>query len=271
MSADRLHPANPGVGINRYAYALGNPTNLTDRSGLETPICSDFEGDIAGCTMRLPSLDETLTVNGKAPGGLPYLGVLDIILDNLFSRREMSEKIRERVWVERPSKEPDVPATGCTGEGCEPPPQDPPDDPTRPPRFEFPTGTIGVNVFPTLVGINLLVTNGADGFGFCVEPGLGEGLGLTVSPENRRPQSGLRTSAALSLTSPLTGGGTVSAYGSRDILGTGEYTGGTTLTGQLPFSGEQANLDLTSFEYRQSFGLSLALVAYVSGGVCIGY
>jgi len=68
--------------------------------------------------MRLPSLDETLTVNGKAPVGLPYLGVLDIILDSLFSLGEMAENIRERVWVERPNTDIEVPATDCTGEGC---------------------------------------------------------------------------------------------------------------------------------------------------------
>jgi RHS repeat-associated protein len=34
ISPDPMHPASPGVGMNRYAYGLGDPINRTDRSGL---------------------------------------------------------------------------------------------------------------------------------------------------------------------------------------------------------------------------------------------
>ena len=42
LSPDRLHPKMPGVGMNRYAYAGGNPINATDRSGLKR-VCTHEE------------------------------------------------------------------------------------------------------------------------------------------------------------------------------------------------------------------------------------
>jgi RHS repeat-associated protein len=40
LSPDPLHPAEPGVGLNRYSYGLADPINGSDENGLEwTPVC----------------------------------------------------------------------------------------------------------------------------------------------------------------------------------------------------------------------------------------
>jgi RHS repeat-associated protein len=44
VSPDPSHPADAGVGLNRYAYGLSNPANGTDRTGLETVIVCDSTG-----------------------------------------------------------------------------------------------------------------------------------------------------------------------------------------------------------------------------------
>ena len=43
LSPDPMHPAEPGVGLNRYSYGFGNPVNGSDRSGLIWIVCSRLE------------------------------------------------------------------------------------------------------------------------------------------------------------------------------------------------------------------------------------
>jgi len=62
LSADPSHPRLPGVGVNRYAYALGNPIGVTDHSGLDgtdddsAPYCSpsDFPSSSSDSTPSPP-------------------------------------------------------------------------------------------------------------------------------------------------------------------------------------------------------------------------
>ena len=85
VSPDPLHPARPGVGSNRYAYAFGNPANLTDRSGLDTQIVCDkcrhqtrVNGgpwtDWYDCNCRIVNTTPDHQVShgpNRAPGGSP--------------------------------------------------------------------------------------------------------------------------------------------------------------------------------------------------------
>jgi RHS repeat-associated protein len=48
VSPDSQSPIDPGVGTNRFAYALGDPINLSDRSGSDAKPCKEVQSGRAG-------------------------------------------------------------------------------------------------------------------------------------------------------------------------------------------------------------------------------
>ena len=146
LSSDRMHPAKPGVGINRYAYSFGNPVNPGDRSGQMVPCSGAPVGGGSnpfghpGGNVFYPNqpteggirFQDTVTVTGSVT--IPDCSVFD---NGPMSRIELFDLYGDKLDPTRGGSvnPPITPPAGCTGDDCpEEPPAVPPVDPPQGPK-----------------------------------------------------------------------------------------------------------------------------------------
>jgi RHS repeat-associated protein len=122
VSPDPLHPTSPGVGANRYAYSGGNPTNVTDPTGLTS--CSVITISIGGEDYTFVDCAEEVTVvdTGAGAGGIDPID---------FFRRYILPVLPLPIPAPDPVT-PDPPPTPQPSPSS-PPPTTPPQTPNQPP------------------------------------------------------------------------------------------------------------------------------------------
>jgi RHS repeat-associated protein len=259
-----LSPDPMGIqaGVNQYAYAHGDPINLSDRLGLCVVVLIDGKWHCSE-TVNIDGDDNGNSAGGTTDGTRPPGGGC---VNSNFSGRGNCHQNNGHEGTCKPGT-PGCPKPETPEQPKTPVPEATPTTTTSPKRT--PAFTIEGGAF-LKVGGNGSFTIGQEGWGFCVMPGFGLGFEGNIAPKTRLPKTGLIVQAKASLTTTVSGGGayqgSVTADPKGDPLGAPQPALETQW--QRP-GGEQYTKDLLTGETTHSFNLGADLVARLSAGVCI--